>query len=304
VHKVSGVSVRAALLLVAAACITALSVVGSAGAAPRACTDRDLEGTRAPAMLRDHGLDTQDGPLVAGTKYRVVVVQELAIGDNGQPVDGSIVVTAPSGPPLDQKTADRRPVYDFTPTKAGKVTLVVDWDEEVGSPGSGDICHASQSFDIPVLEPTKPTLVGRFNPGPRTLGSSFTLRLKGKKPQDPAKVSVVVRTRRGTTKPPAASGPALARFSFKPSGSGGFVGRAGSRKLSRTLQVDQEGAGVRIFPYPNIAFGSTLRFAFSIEVLQGGKRLGGMRSGATCRRIQFRQHSAVKCKPVGLQHRP
>src|SRR3954464_13702459 len=103
----------------------ALTGAGSARAAPRACTAQDLEGTRAPAMLRDHGLDTQDGPLVAGTKYRVVVIQELAIGDNPRPVDGSISVSAPNGPPLEQTTEDERPAYDFTPTQEGKVTLVV-----------------------------------------------------------------------------------------------------------------------------------------------------------------------------------
>src|SRR4051812_38775048 len=150
----------------------ALTGAGSAGAAPRACTPQDLEGSRAPAMLRDHGLDTQDEPLVAGTKYRVVVVQELAIGDNARPVDGSVSVSAPSGPPLKQTSEDGRPAYDFTPTKQGKVTLVVNWEEEVGDPGSGDVCAATQSFDIPVLEPTIPTVEGRFHPGPRTFESS------------------------------------------------------------------------------------------------------------------------------------
>ena len=37
---------------------------------------------------------------------------------------------------------------------------------------------------------------------------------------------------------------------------------------------------MRIYPYPNIAFGRPIRFAFSLEVLQHGKRLGGMSSGA------------------------
>jgi hypothetical protein len=294
------------LLPLALACVGAVLIgpVGGAGAAPRACTADDLKGTRAPAMLRDHGLDTQDESLVAGTRYRVVVVQELAIGDNGRPVDGSISVSAPNGPSLKQGTEDDRPVYDFTPTKAGKVTLVVSWEEEVGDSGSGDICSASQSFDLPVLEPTAPRLVGAFHPGPRTFESSFTLRLKGKRPQDPAKVSIVLRARRGTTKPPAPTGPAFARYTFTPTGDGHFSASARTRRLQRTFQADQSGAGVRIYPYGNIAFGTTLRFAFSLEVLQHGRRLGGMRSGATCRRIQFRGHSAVKCHAVGLTHRP
>lgn len=294
---------KRAIFLLALAFATALGVE-PAGAAPRACTPDDLAGSRAPAMLSDHGLDTQDGPLIAGTKYRVVVVQELANGDNARPVDGSISVSAPNGPPLRQTTEDERPAYDFTPAKAGKVTLVVDWQEEVGDYGSGDICAASQSFDLPVVEPTVPSLTGRFNPGPRTFDSSFTMRLKGKEPQDPAKVSVVVRARRGTTKPPAASGPAFARFTFKPNGFGGFDISGSRRELKRTAYADEDASAVKIYPYPNIAFGRAVRFAFSIEVTQHGRRLGGMRSGATCRRIQFTGHSAVKCKAVGLKHRP
>jgi hypothetical protein len=113
-----------------------------------------------------------------------------------------------------------------------------------------------------------------------------------------------VRARRGATKPPAPRGSALTRYTFEPNGSGGFVGRGRDRELRRTFYVTQEGAGVKIYPYGNIAFGHTLRFAFSIEVTQGGKRLGGLSSGARCRRIQFRGHSAVKCKRVGLHHRP
>src|SRR3954454_4892337 len=106
--------------LPALAAAVVLTVGGpAAGAASRTCTKDDLEGTRAPAMLRDHGLDTQDGPLVAGTRYRVIVVQELAIGDNARPVDGSISVSAASGPQLKQTTEDGRPAYDLTPTKQG-----------------------------------------------------------------------------------------------------------------------------------------------------------------------------------------
>src|SRR6476661_247681 len=117
------------LLIAAGTVAVAAAAPGSpAGAAPRACTPQDLEGTRAPAMLRDHGLDTQDGPLVAGTRYRVVVVQELAIGDNSHPVDGSIAVTAPNGPALAPASENDRPAYDFTPAGAGTQRLVVSWD--------------------------------------------------------------------------------------------------------------------------------------------------------------------------------
>jgi hypothetical protein len=61
---------------------------------------------------------------------------------------------------------------------------------------------------------------------------------------------------------------------------------------------------VEIDPYGNIAFGRPLLFAFSIEAIQNGRRIGGMRSGAKCRRKQFSGHSAVKCSPVGLKQQP
>ena len=274
----------------------ALLLASPAGAATRACTASDLQGSRAPAMLRDHGLDTQDGPLIAGTRYRVVVVQELANADNATPVDGSVTI---SGAGLQLTSEGGRPACDFTPA-AGTMRLTVSWQEEVGY-GSGDICSASQSFDLPVLTPLAPTLTGRFKRGDSVFGSSFVLRLRGKAPQIPGKVTIVLRARRGTTKPPAPRGRALGRFAFTPSGSGGFTARSVTRRLARTFQADTSGAGVEIFAYPNIAFGRTLRFAFSLEVLQDGKRIGGMRSGASCRRVQLRQRSVVRCKPVGLK---
>ena len=156
---------RLLLLPLALAALAALAPATRAGAAAPACTSSDLEGSRAPAMLRDHGLDTQDGALVAGTRYRVVVVQELAIGDNASPVDGSITVTAPDGPPLERRTANGRPVYDFVPPNAGSVRLVVSWQDEVGSPGSGDVCSATQSFDLPAVAPSPACVRAGFSRG-------------------------------------------------------------------------------------------------------------------------------------------
>lgn len=291
-------------LLLAATALLLIPASAASAAASRACTADDLRGVLAPAMLRDHGLDTQDGPLTAGTRYRVVVVQERANGDQSRPVDGSVAVSAPDGPALQPLTEDGRPAYDFTPQAAGSVRLVVTWEQEVGSYRSGDVCAASQAFDLPVLAPTRATVSGRFLRGGGDFGSSFALKLSGRAPQDPSPVTVVLRARRGTTTPPAATGKALATFTFRPDGDGTFTSRAITRRLARTFQVDSTGSGLRLHPYPNIAFGRTLRFAFSIEVLQGGRRVGGLRSGASCRRIQFRQRSAVKCRAVGLRQRP
>lgn len=286
------------------AVVLTLAAPGLAHAAPRPCTAQDLQGSRAPAMLRDHGLDTQDGPLVAATRYRVVVVQELAFGDEARPVDGSVVVSAPNGPALQPTTEDDRPAYDFTPPAAGSVRLVVSWQDEVGPSGSGDICQASQSFDIAVVAPALPTVAGRFRRGGHALGSSFLLQLHGTSPQVPGTVEMILRARRGTTRPPAPRGRALGRFRFVASADGDFEARSSVHRLAHTFTADTTGSGIEIYPEVNIPFGRKLRFAFSVEVVQDGKRLGGLSSGATCRRIQFRGHSAVKCRAVGLRKQP
>lgn len=294
---------RRLLTLVIAAALIAALTGGSSASAARTCTPDDLQGSRAPAMLNDHGLDTQDEPLIAGTGYRVVVVRELAITDSGgDPDDSTISVTAPSGPALTPTTQDGRPAYAFTPASAGSVRLVVSWDETFRS---GDRCSASQSFDIPVLAPTAPTITGKFRRG-GSFGSSFVVGLTGRKPQDPTPINMIVRVRKGTTKPPPPRGHALGTFTFEPTGFPGFETSSPTRRFGRVLTADTDpsGKGVQIYPYNNIAFGRTLRFAFSIEVTQGGRRLGGMRSGAACKRKQFSGHSAVRCRAVGLKHRP
>jgi hypothetical protein len=293
---------RALCSALAAASVVALLSAGSASAA-RPCTPDDLSGSRTPADLGSSNIETASkDPLIAGTHYRIVVVQEYAIGDHAQPVDGSVVVTAPDGPPLAATTEDGRPAYDFTPSTAGSVRIVVSWDERVRS--SGEVCSASQSFDLSVLEPTVPTFHGSFSSGPRTFDSSFRFRLFGKSPQDPGKVGVILRARRGTTRPPAPRGRALGRFSFTPTGDGHFMTKNTDLSLRGVFGTDIASDGFQIYMDPNMPFGRTIRFAFSVEVVQNGKRLGGMRSGAACRRKQFTGHSAIKCRAVGLRQRP
>lgn len=292
---------RLLLLSLALAALAALAPATRAGAAAApACTSSDLEGSRAPAMLRDHGLDTQDGPLVAGTRYRVVVVQELAIGDNASPVDGSITVTAPGGPRLTPKTANGRPVYDFVPSGGGSVRLVVSWQDEVGSPGSGDVCSATQSFDLPAVAPAPARVRAAFSRGRPGFESAFTVRLRGKRPQVMDKVTMTLRARAGTTSPPRPRGAAFARFTFEPTGDGHFANHPRTRRLGHAFYADAGGSQVRIYPYPNIAFGHALRFAVSLDVRQSGRRIGGLRAGAECHRVQFTGHSAVKCHAVRL----
>jgi hypothetical protein len=46
-----------------------------------------------------------------------------------------------------------------------------------------------------------------------------------------------------------------------------------------------------------------VRFGFSVEIVQGGRRLGGMRSGAICAiRFSSRAHRHYRsCRPVGFK---
>jgi hypothetical protein len=291
--------------MVKRACLLSIAIAAlapAAASAARPCTADDLRGSRTPADRGDINIESNKDPLIVGTRERIVVVQEYAIGDSARPVDGSVVVTAPNGPPLGATTVDGRPAYEFTPTAAGTVRIVVSWDDEIGS--SGDRCSASQAFDLTVLAPTRPTFHGSFSSGPRTFDSSFRFRLFGKFPQDPAKVSVILRARKGTTRPPRPRGRALGRFSFTPTGDGKFMTSNVDRDLPGVFSTDISNDGFRMYMNPNMPFGRTIRFGFSVEVVQNGKRLGGMRSGAKCRRKQFSGHSAIKCHAVRLRQRP
>jgi hypothetical protein len=274
-------------------------VLASGASAARPCTADELRDTRTPADLGSLNIESASkDPLVAGTGYRIVVVREYAIGDNVQPVDSTIAVTAPNGPALQPASEDGRPAYDFTPTAAGTVRIVVSWDDEVGY-GSGQFCSASRTFDIQVLAPTLPTFKGSFRKP-----NLFRFHLFGKEPQDPGDVTLILRGKRGTTRPPAPRGRALGRWVFKPEDGRFSEKRGGDHGLRRTFSADTIRAGIEIYPEVNIPFGKTLRYAFSVEVVQNGRRLGGMRAGAKCHRVQLTGHSVVRCRPVGLKQRP
>jgi len=296
--------------LATAAAVSAAAVGLSAGAAApaaaaRACTASDLDGVRTPAQLNNESFTSQDGPLVTGRQYRVVVVRELGIGTNAEPVDSSIAVTTPNGPPLQPTTENGRPAYDFTPTQAGSVHFVVSWDEQIGGPGSSDVCSTSAAYDVPVVAASIAKPRGSFSRGSSVFSSSFTLKLVAKPPLAPGKITVLLRARRGSTRPPAPRGHVFARFSFTPTNDGHYSSREVDRRFGRVFFAETSaGNSVQIVPWGNIPFHRTLRFAFSMEAIHDGKRIGGMRSGASCHRVQFRGHSNVKCKPVGLRQRP
>jgi hypothetical protein len=64
------------------------------------------------------------------------------------------------------------------------------------------------------------------------------------------------------------------------------------------------GVAFGVTPDPNIAFGRTFRFALSFEVRQAGRLLGGFRAGASCRRVQQRGFSVVRCSVTRPKQQP
>lgn len=293
---------RRALLAAIAVCVAAsFAAAGEAQAPPPPCSADDLAGARIPAVIGDFGLDTLDEPLVTGARYRIVVVRERGIGDRSAPVEESIAISAPDGPPLRRGTADGRPFYDLVPPRRGTLRLVVSW---VAERSDGGRCSAVRTVELTVVDAARARPRGSFSRGRGRKSSAFTLRLRSGKPQDMARVEVILRARRGTTRPPAPRGRALARFRFEPTGDGSFTTSSRIRGLARAFFTDAIGGTLTIYPEPNIPFGRPTRFAFSLEVRQGGRRVGGMRAGASCRRIQHTSYSVVRCHPVGLRQRP
>jgi hypothetical protein len=77
-----------------------------------------------------------------------------------------------------------------------------------------------------------------------------------------------------------------------------------SLKLHFGAESTNGGASVQVDPDGNFPFGTQLRFGFSVELRQGGRRVGGMRSGVVCNRVQFGGHSEPRCSHPGFAARP
>ena len=131
----------------------------------------------------------------------------------------------------------------------------------------------------------------------------FRIRVTpGADPEDPTPVYVVLRVRGGTTRPPSLRArPALKRrvdavLSFRRNNLG-----LDSESIGSTDNGAIEEIVVGLDPF--VGPGRTVRFGFSIEIVQGGRRLGGMRSGAICSiRFSSRAHRYYRgCSPVGFK---
>jgi hypothetical protein len=297
-------------LLTASCLLAALAPAGVAQTA-RPCTTAELAGTRTPLVVEER---TEGGAPVkslrAGIRYRAVAVQELAIGGMGWARDGSFTLTASGGLALRRITFDGRTAWELVAPRSGAVRLQVSWLQE-SRDDPANVCAASASIELPVSTPGLiRTGLGHLT-HPIAVASTFVLPVLPAKAADPSPVTVTLRIRKGVAQPAVATGAPLVTWTLMPE-DGGF-GRARGphsawlRPLSLHLSVDTTAQGAvsfSVYPDPNIPFGRPFRFGLSFEVRQGGRRIGGFRAGATCRRIQNRGFSTVRCLATGLAQQP
>jgi hypothetical protein len=283
----------------------------SAAAAP--CTPAQAAGARAPVTIVEA---TPDEPavefLVAGRRYRVLVVQELGDGGGGSVDPASIAVTGPPGLPLEPGTSDGRARYDFTPTAVGPLQLGVSW-QLVLRDATGGRCELSANVER-LVKAAGPVRVGpgRFRPGGQD-NDIWVLPIVAPPLVRTDPVTIALRFRLGSTAPPPAGGPAVTTR-VRVDERGRFT--SGRPLRFRLFEVDVTSlldpaarerprtAYVRVYARNLPTVGGVVRFAFSLEVRQGGERVGGMRSGAVCRRVQLPGHSVTRCTHPGLAPRP
>ena len=158
-----------------------------------------------------------------------------------------------------------------------------------------------------------------FHRPSRQQGDSFALPIVASSLTDTRTVTVLLRFRRNTTTPPAARGAATTRFFMHPDASGdplrvsGIPSRAfhpyafaglGSYLTGEIRPAPERTAYVEISALADFPVGRRFAFAFSVEVRQAGRRIGGMRAGASCVRVQGRGSSITACRRLGFRPRP
>ncbi|MDX6514165.1 MAG: hypothetical protein QOE36_3669 [Gaiellaceae bacterium] len=282
---------------------------------PPACTAAQMAGTRdgIPLMVQDPA--DEEFPeaaalasIVVGRRYAVVIDETLATREStategsSVPVSGTIHVTAPPGLTLTPGTKDFTDYYAFKAPGPGPLGIVATWQQEVSSVGSRTnvICSASATLDVKVLATKLVAVRARFYEGYR-----FEVKVLTQSPADPRPVTALLRVRRGVAKVPAASGRVAAKVTFNPLHMGvPTVAYRASLKLHFGAESVNGGASVQVDPDGNFPRGTQLRFGFSLELRQGGKRVGGMRSGVICNRVQFNGYSQPRCSHPGFAPRP
>jgi hypothetical protein len=310
--------------IAAATCVTAGLLVAAPAALAAPCTPDQMQGVQSPVTLDGERVGKIEKALVAGKRYVAETTIERAIGITyppGSPYrqsrarEGSIVVTGPPGvtltPISDSSSGRLDPNHQFTASRASAFTLNSTWIQELTAQSglSAGECTATASLTLPIFT-LKPAVVSRaryvrhkVRPFLAT-DDEFRVRVTpAADPKDPAPVYVVLRARGGTTRPPSLSARPVLKRKLS------AVFNLGSRS---PLSIDTEGVGeVRNGSVEEVVVGlgafvpqgRSVRFGFSVEIIQGGRRLGGMRSGAICR-IAFssRAHRHYRsCTPVGFK---
>ena len=303
---------RSALALAAITAALLAAGASTAGGARSAapCTAAQLAGVRTPLVVEERG-GANVKSLRAGVGYRAVVVEELAIGGIGWARDGSFAVTGPPGLALKRVTAGGRTGWDFVAPRTGPVRLQVDWLQE-SRDDPAQTCAASAAVTLPLAAAASLARVGAGRlTHPAAHASTFVLPVLPAKLADRRPVTVSLRVRTGAADPAPSAGKPAATWRLLPE-NGRFTRAGGNsdawlRPLSLHYSVETSAQGAVLFtvyPDPNIPFGKSFRFGLSLDVRQSGKLLGGMRAGATCRRLQQRGFSVVRCQATGLAQHP
>jgi hypothetical protein len=308
----------AAAISAIAAALVLLVVAPAALAAP--CGSAEMESVRPPVQVDGEQIGKVEHALVVGKRYRVETVIELAIGQNyptGSPYrqseakPGSIAVTGPPGiglTPLPESDSFRGG-YGFTAPRASSLTLTVTWVQQLtdqsGRP-AGE-CSASAAITRPVFSyklasVSRARYVRHIARKLLINDDEFRIRVTpASDPADPTPIYVVLRLRGGSTSPPSLRARPVMRRRL--TSNLGFRGK-GMDLSNDGISTNQNGTVEEIVVSLDPFVTRTVRFAFSIEILQGTKRLGGMRSGAICSiRFSSRAHRHYRgCTPVGFKN--
>jgi hypothetical protein len=239
-----------------------------------------------------------------------VIPEEAISRDSGRNTglrDGSARVTGPAGLVIGERDDIDRHVFPFTPVAEGTLHLDLAWvlDIDKGRP-TADACAATAALDLPVRAKQRITTTASFLGSPPANGSrvagynlGFVLParngLTAKDARDTSPVTVLVRLRRGTTTPPKPTGKATYKVTYRYDGSADFLntpGQGPNYVAKYFSNITWDSSGVQIGCNPNAPRGG-LRYAVSVEVRQGGKRVGGMRGGGICKSERYRRSDGV-----------
>jgi hypothetical protein len=310
----------AALISAIAAALMLFAVAPAAFAAP--CGPAEMEGVRAPVTVDGQQVGRVEHAFVAGKQYSAETVIELAIGQsysssspyrqsNAKP--GSIAVTGPPGIGLTPvpESDSFRGGYRFTAPRGSSLTLTVTWVQQLQdqSGRSAGECDAAAQITRPIFS-LKPASVSRARYVRHKIpqrfvisDDTFAIRVTpAPDPADPTPVYVILRLRGGRTSPPSLRARPVLKRRLS---SSVFFRRSGMELASDPVATVDNGTveDLVVSLDPFVRQGRTVRFGFSIEIVQGTKRLGGMRSGAICNiRFSSRAHRHYRaCIPVGFK---